>query len=392
MTGYEQTIRPVAPGGPGGCGCGCGGGGAGTGGSGSGGCGCGDCLAGHATGRLRPRWFGGQLVGPEDLTQTGVWLLERMRRHNRLLHGWGVVCGATVNPVRIGDGGRRPWLLDVSAGYVLGPYGDEIVIEHPLRVDVRDALPGGTEGCPPPTDPWCAPVRRRREPGRTYYLAVRYDECLTAPVAAAGCGCEDTACEYSRVREGFVLGVLDTLPPAYLEGIDDTLQETTGCSSRITGIGTRPCPSCPTDPWVVLADFTASADGRLTVDPLYNRRFAASFGGFGFYCGQPGQSQAGARWGEVTRQAAAHAFAESHAEDVLTADDPAAVRALPARALLAVADTPHLADVLGGRTVAELARTDAATLIERARAAAVPPGPVLTAIDRAHLVLRLTEG
>lgn len=389
MSVHEQTIRPIAVAGQGGCGCGCDGAG-GAGGTSS--CGCGDCLAGSATGRLRPRWFGGQLVGPEDLAQTGVWLLERMRRHNRLLHGWGVVCGVTVRTVRFGDGGRLPWLLDVSPGYVLGPYGDEIVVDHRVRVDVRDALPGGTDGCPPPTDPWCAPVRERREPGRTYYLAVRYDECLTVPVAAAGCGCEDTACEYSRVREGFTLGVLDTLPDVYVEGEDGTRQETTGCSSRITDTGTRPCPRCPTQPWVVLADFTVAADGTLSVDQLRNRRFTASFGGFGFYCGQSGDGREAAGWSDVTRQALAHAFASTHAREILAADGPEQVRAMPARRLLGVSRTARLADLLGDRTVADLARTDPEDLVEAARAAEVAPDPVLEAIDRANLVLRLTDG
>lgn len=386
MTVHERTIRPAAVAGHGGGGCGCAGGS-----ETSSACGCGDCLAGNATGRLRPRWFGGQLVGPEDLAQTGVWLLERMRRHNRLLHGWGVVCGVTVRTVRYGDGGRLPWLLDVSPGYVLGPYGDEIVVDHKIRVDVRDSLPGGADGCPPPSDPWCAPVRERREPGRTYYLAVRYEECLTAPVAAAGCGCEDTACEYSRVREGFALGVLDTLPDVYVNGEDDSRQETTGCSSRMSETGTRPCPPCPTQPWVVLADFTVAADGTLSVDQLRNRRFTASFGGYGFFCGQPGQDRL-TGWTEVTRQALAHAFSSSYAQEILAAGDPEAVRAMPARTLLGVARTARLADLLGDRTVADLARADPETLAEEAHAAEVPPGPVLEAIDRANLVLRLTSG
>jgi len=43
------------------------------------------------------------------------------------LHGWGVVCGAIVCPVFDSKKEMTSWLVNVSPGYILGPYGDEIV-------------------------------------------------------------------------------------------------------------------------------------------------------------------------------------------------------------------------------------------------------------------------
>ncbi|HSA49114.1 MAG TPA: hypothetical protein VLH10_03260 [Yinghuangia sp.] len=415
-------------------------------------------MSGTTAGRLRPRWFAGQLVGPEDLAQTGVWLVERMRRHNRLLHGWGVVCGAAVSTVpdhsdRGGNGNRnggdnggatRPWLLDVTAGYVLGPHGDEIVIDRRLRVDVRDVLPDGTAGCPPPADPWCAPLRGRREPGRTYHLAVRYDECLTAPVPAAVCGCDDQACEYSRVREGFVLGVLDRLPEAYHEddrsggenmpaaaALGGSLAGSLRCSSEIEWSGTRACPPCPTSPWVVLADFTAEADGTLWVDQLRHRRFTASFGAFGFFCSDNSDNSdnadgsdrsdssdrssdnssdnsennldarshgsagprpgSGPEWSPVVRRTLADSFTEVHGRHVLDAEGPAHVSAMPARHLRGVGATRELARIVGDRSVAELARGDADAFTAAAEAAGVATERVQALLERARMVMRLTS-
>ncbi|GIE88147.1 hypothetical protein [Actinoplanes regularis] len=257
--------------------CGCGGS--------SGGCG-GGCDS--AAARERPRWFAGQLVGPRDLTDTQVWVLERMRRHNRLLHGWGVDCGLTVAPALDTAGRPVPWQVKVTAGHALAPGGDEILVETATTVDVRAGEPGAGGG---PLDPWCAPVRQRRDPGATYYLAVRYDEAMTRPVrtASCGCGCDDeTACEYSRIAEGAAFALLDALPPAYTKqaggSADDRLQEAVACTASIREHGSRQCPDCACSPWVVLADITVTGRGAVTVDQLANRRFLASFGNYGFFC------------------------------------------------------------------------------------------------------------
>ena len=43
-----------------------------------------------------PRYYPRQLITPADLTLEQDYFRDRLRRHNRLLHGWGVVCGALV--------------------------------------------------------------------------------------------------------------------------------------------------------------------------------------------------------------------------------------------------------------------------------------------------------
>src|SRR5882672_3777892 len=87
-------------------------------------CGCGSssCCDASPTSLERTRFFARQLVGPTDLTQDQIYFREKMKRHNRMLHGWGVVCGACVTK------GQGKCEVIVQSGYVLGPYGDEIVI------------------------------------------------------------------------------------------------------------------------------------------------------------------------------------------------------------------------------------------------------------------------
>src|SRR4029453_10713815 len=110
------------------------------------------------------------------LTQDQRYVRDRLRRHNRLLHGWGVVCGACVRVNR-----QNPCEVVVDPGYILGPRGDEIFIPEPVPFDVCKHGVAEQIGCCPDTDdPWCADPRTRCPEGR-FSLAVRYPEGPTRP-------------------------------------------------------------------------------------------------------------------------------------------------------------------------------------------------------------------
>src|SRR5689334_20012074 len=98
------------------------------------GCGCGcssaaDTAAPTSAGE-RTRFYPRQLVSAPDFTQDQMYFREKAKRHNRLLHGWGIVCGAEV---KVSD---KAGCVDVNAGYILGPYGDEILIDEVVTVDL----------------------------------------------------------------------------------------------------------------------------------------------------------------------------------------------------------------------------------------------------------------
>jgi hypothetical protein len=224
----------------------------------------------------RTRFFPRQLVGPDDLTQDQVYFREKARRHNRLLHGWGIVCGALVQH-------REGCVLTVTPGYVLGPWGDEILIDEEVSIDVCRGDTLGPFDCAEP-DPWCGDRPRLRE-GSTAYLAVRYVERATRPIQApgCGCGCNGDGCEYSRTRDSFEFGVLTELPESYrTKTTPPKVESITGC------VGDPPratCPPCPADPWVVLCDFQISGGTVSSVDCDRHRRYVASFGSYWFSCG-----------------------------------------------------------------------------------------------------------
>ena len=177
----------------------------------------------------RNRYFTGQLLDEADLTQEQDYLREKARRHNRMLHGWGVADGLDVQP---GPGAGK---LTVEAGYALDPYGNEIVVEEAAIVDIgsEDTDGNAVSPCPPPDDHGAKRVRKKRPPGRPLYLAIRYAECATRPVPAG------ESVEFSRTRESFALKLLTKLPASYRN---------------------RP----RADPWVVLAEIVLDADSNVS--------------------------------------------------------------------------------------------------------------------------------
>jgi hypothetical protein len=243
----------------------------------------------------RPCYYPGQLLTPAEMTLEQQYFRDKLRRHNRLLHGWGVVCGAAVclvaedqaardtSPAGFQTGAQpaadgvakpkvKPWKVRVTPGYILGPYGDEILMDREQIVDLRTCgQTGAAGGHGEPPDPWCADVYVQREPG-PLYIAVRYQEIKSRPVRVqpAGCGCDDTQCEYSRCRDGYEVCVILDCPTSHVSPPDfeDLFR------------GAIPdCPECPIDPWVVLARVEIEADGTIIgIDNCSCRRLAVSFG------------------------------------------------------------------------------------------------------------------
>lgn len=201
----------------------------------------------------RVRYFPRQLLTADDMRCEQEYFREKLRRHNRYLHGWGVVCGCTVEVM---TESKTP-AVRVCPGYALGPQGDEIFIDRCIEVELKI---GAAEQpcsvrwpCPPAGD---VPVLRD---GRaTVYVAVRYAECFTRPVRVhpAGCGCDEAGCEYSRMRDSYEIKVLWELPASHVnaKADDDKWCDTIRkMSTRVHTFPVPPCPECESDPWVVLA-------------------------------------------------------------------------------------------------------------------------------------------
>lgn len=337
------------------------------------------CRTAGSAGLERTRFFPRQLITPDDLTQEQRYHREKIRRHNRMLHGWGVVCGLYV---RLGEG---PCEVIVEPGYALGPYGDEIVVEQEVTVDLCHEDPDGNAVSPcGDSDIWCSDVRTNRTPGQPLYLAIRYAECHTRPVRVmpGGCGCDEGDCEYSRIRDSFAIKVLSSLPDSYNPMPDPNVTDILRCGDNQDF--RRTCPTCPEEPWVILATIQVGADGEISdegIDNLALRRFVASFAEFYFTCGvrepnramgvigQPSGNLSALEHSDLMRRladAALYEMIDSNGVVTLERDlgnDAGRATELPIFTLRGVGRTSSIGRRLGDRTIADVANVELETFI-----------------------------
>jgi hypothetical protein len=123
----------------------------------------------------RNRYFSGRLLGAEDFQLEQDYVRERLRRHNRALHGTGIVCGLEVSVRPDGGGGKQ---VVVQPGVAIDPDGEQIEIPCEASVGLPEA-------------------------GSHLSLKLTHVERFTHPVPAS----DDEPVQFTRVEETFALRV-----------------------------------------------------------------------------------------------------------------------------------------------------------------------------------------
>jgi predicted flap endonuclease-1-like 5' DNA nuclease len=246
-----------------------------------------DCGCGCKGGLLeRPRYYSRQLVTPDDLNLQQEYFRRKLRLHNLMLHGWGVVCGVEVfrackPKAQWSDPGipeYEDWKVKIKPGYVIGPCGDDIWIQGEHEYDIRSCGFLSAPGAPPEQagDVWCSDVQQSFPDGPVF-VAVRYHELTIRPVRTqpTGCGCDETQCEYSRWRDCYQFCTLRECPESH---------ELAPSANPFAGVNPT-CPStCCENPWVVLGEVTITSNGIHAIDSCKCRRLVASFGHLWWSC------------------------------------------------------------------------------------------------------------
>lgn len=92
----------------------------------------------------RNRYFTGKFMTERDFTGEQEYTRSRHQLHNRLLHGWGIVCGLEVKPHPHPDCADR-WVV-VTAGIAIDCCGRELIL--------RETTPFQLKLPPQPDDPY----------------------------------------------------------------------------------------------------------------------------------------------------------------------------------------------------------------------------------------------
>lgn len=149
----------------------------------------------------RNNYFTGKLLIERDFTDEQRYFIGKHRRHARLMHGWGTVCGLKVeqhtNPA------CRDQYVIINSGLAVDCCGREIIVGNQEPFDFRARLESNWK------KQYGADAELDDLP-HTLQVCIRYKECPSEEVPALfdECGCDDTACLPNRILEGFELDVL----------------------------------------------------------------------------------------------------------------------------------------------------------------------------------------
>lgn len=194
----------------------------------------------------RNHYFTGKLMTARDFIAESDYFLSHARLHNRLMHGWGIVCGLEVEHHKNPECEKR-WIC-IQPGIALDCCGRELIVEDKLCVELplpaedndkvkavqaKSLTPAQSETLTPPF----LVVLRYHEEGAEFVPAL-YAE-----------GCEPTHREPNRIKECVAV---EFKPPEALSGcwkqpggdIDAPCYDDCGDSSAPGGGGLEPACAC----------------------------------------------------------------------------------------------------------------------------------------------------
>ena len=116
----------------------------------------------------RNHYFNGKLLTARDLKDEQNYFLAKHRRHNRYLHGAGVVSGLEVATME-----NR---VQIHPGYAIDCAGNEIIIREPVELSLPEM--------------------------KEIYILLRHTERMAEPIPTTG-ATQENHIQYNRIEEGF---------------------------------------------------------------------------------------------------------------------------------------------------------------------------------------------
>lgn len=132
---------------------------------------------------VRNKYFYGKLLTVRDFNLEQEYFLNKIRFANKMLHGYGTVCGLEASIV-VADENKLE--ISLTKGVAIDCCGNEITVieNNPVEVENWDKV----------------------DKNKPIYIYLKYSECETEPVASISSSstCEEECCN-SRIKETFSL-------------------------------------------------------------------------------------------------------------------------------------------------------------------------------------------
>ena len=218
---------------------------------------CGVCDVPHFD---RNNYFYGKLMTVRDFFAEQTYFNEKRWLLNRMVTGWGVVCGLDVCV--------RGECIAISPGLAIDCCGRELLVcdEYLERVPESDSKGGYGRS-------------------ETYLICLEFEECFLEPIKPKRVCTEQEQEEFNRVRDGFCVRLVrpdlvdldcdpETLCP--LTHMRET-EKSIAIDDYLCEALRKDCPSCEGHCCVVLGEVTVSFDvdkdcREITVQPCVHRK------------------------------------------------------------------------------------------------------------------------
>jgi len=169
------------------------------------------CTDGPCDSGLRNQYFEGKRLTADSFRVEQSYLLERRRLLNRAIHGWGVVYGYAMKPMRATSGRTEiesGW-LEIGPGLALDECGRELLLARGTLLSVENAILLDGKGArmerPPEGsyEPFGKQQHEEKRPRACWLLSAHYAEQSVGPIKINDpCSCErkewDHVCETVR--------------------------------------------------------------------------------------------------------------------------------------------------------------------------------------------------
>jgi hypothetical protein len=205
----------------------------------------------------RNNYFNGKLMTVRDFFDEQCYFNEKRWLINRMINGWGVVCGLDVQLIK-----------DVT---------DKVLVTPGLAIDCcgREILVSGEQEVPLiPVESECHKEKLAKEEGvKNLVICLEYHECKTETVALPPIACDQKEkCEFNRIRDSFKLSAVsfEVLPqtpfcPQEIEDKEKSLHQYLCDRLRPYETG---CPKCPESHCVILATVKVDENYNIINGPL----------------------------------------------------------------------------------------------------------------------------